>query len=140
MIGAEISGAWADTDPPEIQAIGVPADPDRQIPVRQPIRVEFTSLGQKCHLRVRGVEPGAAQFVRVPRRAKAVLRIMAFIPATAVVDEREELDHLQIGAGCGCQQAAVDENPEPVILPVEAIVTEFMGLHEISEEFLADVL
>jgi hypothetical protein len=73
------------------------------------------------------------------RRTEAVPRIKVFILTTAVVDEREELDHLQIGSGRGCQHAAVDEDPVPMILPVKSVMTELVRLHEISEELLADV-
>ena len=78
MIGAKILYARADPNPTQIEAVGVPTCLDYQIRLRQPIRLKPASLGKERHLDIRGIEPGAEQFMRVLRRRQAVLGIVIF--------------------------------------------------------------
>lgn len=119
-LGREELRAWRDSDPRQVEAVGVPAGADRRIGRHGSIRVLGAGVGEHVELRSGDPEePLCVQLARERCRPPSVLRVVAVVQPHRVVQEREEEDDVGVHT---VDRAGEPEAVRPDRAPVQLAV------------------
>lgn len=117
-VGAEEVDVRPDPDPPDVEAVSVPAHLHGGIGEDEPLGVESAGVLEQLELRRGELEVGTIELLGVRRGAHAVPWVRLFVGAAAVVEQGEQLDDERVGVDDAREASAVLAHAHPVLVAV----------------------
>jgi len=119
--GAEVLGRGPNTDPAQVEAIGVPASLHSNVAFRQSVGVVSACVNQEVEVFNWQVNDCSVELLGKVGGAVAVLGIVTIIQTTGIVQVGEKLDDVQLCPGLFGYSAAVHFNAAPVMDAMYAV-------------------
>lgn len=118
---AQSGRVWHDTDPPQIQPIGIPTGLHRNIAFNAAMRVVGTGISEQLEFPIGQKDMCAPQGFGKTCSARTMFAVIAIVLAAGVVQKSKQLDHFLVGAGLAGQLDSNVAHPRPVADAMNAV-------------------
>ena len=136
LIGIHVLRIGNDSDPSEIESVGIPAGSDRGIKMVSGIGVPRAGKLQYLKLGLGDLEMDAVKFAGIRRPSPAMLGVGELILPPAVMEESKESDHCDIGSALLRQKKSILLNPPPVLWSMIRMRAQWTLAGDDGPEFL----